>query len=63
MQIALGYPDAPELWKTLQDFAVNGAALGGLLFLFRREIVSASTDKDKVEREEELGRLQVCVCL
>lgn len=47
------------LQATLQNLAVNAAGVGVFGFLLRREFNTQSAAESVVEREEDLGRLQV----
>ena len=57
-----GGEGAPNLVETLQNLAINGAAVAVLGFIFQRDLKGSQSDRRIVEREESLARLQV-ICL
>lgn len=57
-----GGEGAPDLQETLQNFAINSAAVAVFGFIFNRDINKQRSDKATIEREESLARLQVCFC-
>ena len=54
-----GGEGAPALQDTLQNLAINGAAVAVLGALFLRDIKGQQKDRTVIEREEKLARLQV----
>lgn len=54
-----GGEGSPNLVETLQNLAVNGAAVAILGFVFQRDLRGSQSDRKTVEREEALARLQV----
>ncbi|CAG9463674.1 unnamed protein product [Pedinophyceae sp. YPF-701] len=54
-----GGEGAPDLAETLGNAGVNAGVLGVLLFFVRRDLQARERDKKKIQREEDLGRLQV----
>ena len=56
-----GAPDAPELRETAINFGVNFGSLAVLLFFVQRDWKSKARDVEVIGREEQLGRLQVCL--
>jgi len=54
-----GGEGAPPLSESLQNLAINSAALGGLGFLLLRDLAGRERDLRVTQREEGLGRLLV----
>lgn len=54
-----GGEGAPELQETLLNFTINAGALSLLGLLVYRDVSSQARDQAMIQREEELGRLQV----
>ncbi len=59
--IAAGGEGAPNLTESLNNFAINSAALAALSWVFARDLRSQARDRRVIEREEALARLQVCL--
>lgn len=56
-----GGEDAPELGETLTNMAVNSGAIGVFGYLLKGELAARDKMKEKVAREEEMGRLRVSI--
>mmetsp|Transcript_2319 Transcript_2319/g.3647 ORF Transcript_2319/g.3647 Transcript_2319/m.3647 type:complete len:527 (+) Transcript_2319:163-1743(+) len=56
-----GGDDAPDLGETLTNMAVNLGGIGVFGYLLKGEFAARDRMKAKVEREEEMGRLRVCI--
>ncbi len=56
-----GKEDAPELTKTLQNLAINGAVLGGSAFFLARDLQGSERDQTVAEKEEALAKLQIAM--
>ncbi|KAK9816632.1 hypothetical protein WJX72_003075 [[Myrmecia] bisecta] len=54
-----GGEGAPDLTETLKNFTINSGAVAVLGFVLYRDIQGGSRDKQVVEREESLARLQI----
>ena len=56
-----GGDDAPDLGETLTNMAVNLGGIGVFGYLLKGEFAARDKMKEKVEREEEMGRLRVSI--
>ena len=56
-----GGPDAPELDEAIKNVAVNVTAIAVFGYLLKGELAARENIREKVAREEEMGRLRVAI--